>query len=149
MAIEQSPPSRELKSAGLKVTLPRLSVLNILESEPDRHWSAEDVYRALSTTDADVGLATIYRVLTQFEAAGLVLRRRFDDGHAVFELDRGNHHDHIVCVDCGYIAEFVDATIENRQREIATDHDFAIGDHSLVLYGSCTRKNCDRKNENL
>lgn len=141
----QSPPSRELKTAGLKVTLPRLQVLSILETEPERHWSAEDVYRALSSTDSDIGLATIYRVLTQFEAAGLVLRRRFDDGHAVFELDRGPHHDHVVCMECGYIAEFVDSTIEKRQQDIAKKLDFDIGDHSLVIYGSCTRKDCDRK----
>ena len=142
---ETAPPTRELKTAGLKVTLPRLRVLSILETEPERHWSAEDVYRALSSSDADIGLATIYRVLTQFEAAGLVLRRRFDDGHAVFELDRGPHHDHIVCMDCGYIAEFVAGTSEKRQREIAKKLGFEIADHSLVLYGSCTQKNCQRK----
>ena len=143
--VEPKPSTRELKTAGLKVTLPRLRVLSILETDPERHWSAEDVYRALSSTDADIGLATIYRVLTQFEAAGLVLRRRFDDGHAVFELDRGSHHDHIVCMDCGHIAEFVDATIEQRQREIAEQLDFDIADHALVLYGTCTRKSCERK----
>lgn len=136
---------QELKTAGLKVTLPRLRVLSVLEADPDRHWSAEDVYRALASLDADIGLATVYRVLTQFEAAGLVIRRRFDDGHAVFELDRGSHHDHIVCVDCGHIEEFVDPVIENRQNEIATKHGFSINDHSLVLYGVCSRKKCPHR----
>ena len=136
---------QELKTAGLKVTLPRLRVLSVLEADPDRHWSAEDVYRALASLDADIGLATVYRVLTQFEAAGLVIRRRFDDGHAVFELDRGSHHDHIVCVDCGHIEEFVDPVIENRQNEIATKHGFSISDHSLVLYGVCSRKKCPHR----
>ena len=137
-----SPPSEELKTAGLKVTLPRLRILAVLEAEPERHWSAEDVYRALSSSEGDIGLATVYRVLTQFEAAGLVVRRRFDDGHAVFELDRGHHHDHIVCIECGHIAEFVDATIERRQQQVAAEHGFEIADHSLVLYGSCRRENC-------
>ena len=136
---------QELKTAGLKVTLPRLRVLSVLEADPDRHWSAEDVYRALASLDADIGLATVYRVLTQFEAAGLVIRRRFDDGHAVFELDRGSHHDHIVCVDCGHIEEFVDSVIEGRQNEIATKHGFSISDHSLVLYGVCSRKKCPHR----
>jgi Fur family ferric uptake transcriptional regulator len=139
-------PTQDLKTAGLKVTLPRLRVLSVLESDPERHWSAEDVYRTLASAEADIGLATVYRVLTQFEAAGLVIRRRFDDGHAVFELDSGMHHDHIVCVDCGHIEEFVDPTIEERQHEIASSHGFDISDHSLVLYGVCNRKRCPNRN---
>jgi Fur family transcriptional regulator, ferric uptake regulator len=145
---EQAPPeqpSQELKTAGLKVTQPRLRVLSVLESDPSRHWSAEDVYRALTSLDAEIGLATVYRVLTQFESAGLVVRRRFSEGHALYELDRGPHHDHIVCVDCGHIEEFVDETIEKRQREIATRHGFSICDHSLVLYGVCSRKKCPHR----
>lgn len=142
---QSEPPTQELKTAGLKVTLPRLRVLAALESDPERHWSAEELYQALASGDADIGLATIYRVLAQFEAAGLVVRRHFDEGRAVFELDRGAHHDHIVCVECGHIEEFVDTTIERRQREVAAKHGFELGDHSLVLYGVCQRPRCPRR----
>jgi Fur family transcriptional regulator, ferric uptake regulator len=126
----------ELKRAGLKVTLPRLKILQILESQPEerQHMSAEDVYRALLEAGEDVGLATVYRVLTQFESAGLVERHNFEGGHSVFELDRGDHHDHMVCVDSGRVVEFCDTEIEQRQRAIAKAHGFQLVGHSLVLY---------------
>jgi len=126
----------ELKKAGLKVTLPRLKILQILESPPEdrQHLSAEDVYRALLDAGEDVGLATVYRVLTQFESAGLVERHNFEGGHSVFELDRGDHHDHMVCVDSGRVVEFCDTEIEQRQRAIAKAHGFQLVGHSLVLY---------------
>ena len=116
----------ELKKAGLKATLPRLKILSVLELHADLHMSAEDVYRALFASGEEVGLATVYRVLTQFEAAGLVIRHNFAEGHAVFELDSGEHHDHIVCADCGEVIEFIDATIERRQTQIAKRHGFAL-----------------------
>ena len=134
--------SEELKDAGLKATQPRLKILSILERNRDQHMSAEDVYRALMATGDDLGLATIYRVLMQFESAGLVMRHHFAEGHAVFELDSGEHHDHILCIDCGKVTEFVDATIERRQVMIAKRHGFTLADHSLVLHGRCERKNC-------
>ena len=137
--------SANLRSAGLKATLPRLKILNILEQNADRHLSAEDVYRALLESEEDVGLATIYRVLTQFEAAGLVIRHNFEGGHAIFELDTGEHHDHIVCIDCGAVTEFVDRTIEQRQERIAKQHGFKVADHSLVMYGRCTRPKCSNR----
>ena len=124
----------ELKKAGLKATLPRLRILEILEKGGDRHMSAEDVYRALLEAGEDVGLATIYRVLTQFETAGIVERHNFDGSHAVFELARGPHHDHMVCLDTGDVVEFFDDEIERRQREIVAAHGFELQDHSLVLY---------------
>lgn len=134
--------SEELKDAGLKATQPRLKILSILEQNRDRHMSAEDVYRALMTTGNDLGLATIYRVLMQFESAGLVMRHHFAEGHAVFELDSGEHHDHILCIDCGKVTEFVDSIIERRQLKIAKQHGFNLADHSLVLHGRCERKDC-------
>ena len=126
----------ELKKAGLKVTLPRLKILQILESQPaeNQHMSAEDVYRALLEAGEEVGLATVYRVLTQFETAGLVERHNFEGGHAVFELDRGDHHDHMVCVDSGRVIEFCDPEIERLQRTIAAKAGFRLIGHSLVLY---------------
>ncbi|MCC7412094.1 MAG: ferric iron uptake transcriptional regulator [Gammaproteobacteria bacterium] len=126
--------TQELKKAGLKATLPRLRILDILEVNQQRHMSAEDVYKALLDAGEDVGLATIYRVLTQFEAAGLVSRHHFDSGSSVFELARGDHHDHMVCVKTGRVVEFVDEEIERRQREIAAKHGYDLVDHSLVLY---------------
>lgn len=136
----------ELKKAGLKATLPRLKILSVLEQHADLHMSAEDVYRALLMSGDEVGLATIYRVLTQFEGAGLVIRHNFAEGHAVFELDSGEHHDHIVCADCGEVIEFMDATIERRQTQIAKQHGFELTDHSLVLHGHCRRKDCPKRN---
>ena len=126
--------SSDLRSAGLKVTLPRLKILELLEKSPNRHMSAEDIYRQMIGLEEDIGLATVYRVLTQFEAAGLVSRHHFEGGHAVFELERGNHHDHMVDVDSGSVTEFVSQEIEKLQREIAAKHGFEIVDHNLVLY---------------
>ena len=129
--------SQDLKKAGLKATLPRLKILNILEKSRLRHLSAEDVYKALLDTGEDVGLATVYRVLTQFESAGLVRRHHFEGGHSVFELDHGKHHDHILCIKCGRVDEFVDETIEERQRAIARKAGYDMTDHSLYIYGVC------------
>ena len=138
-------PTQDLKKAGLKVTLPRIKVLQILESNESRHMSAEDVYRALLDAGEDVGLATVYRVLTQFETARLVVRHHFEGAQSVFELNQGNHHDHIVCSQCGKIVEFVDKTIERRQSEIAKKAGFAIRDHSLIIYGDCRDPECPKK----
>ncbi len=124
----------ELRKAGLKVTLPRVKIMQILEAAEPRHMSAEDVYKSLMDAGEDVGLATVYRVLTQFENAGLVIRHNFDGGHAVFELDDGEHHDHIVCVDSGEVFEFYDDKIEQRQKEIVEEKGYELVDHSLVLY---------------
>ena len=124
----------DLKKAGLKVTLPRIKVLKLLEHAEEQHMSAEDVYKSLLETGDDVGLATVYRVLTQFEAAGLVLRHNFEGGHAVFELAKDEHHDHMVVVETGKVVEFFDEIIETRQKEIAAEHGFELVDHSLTLY---------------
>ncbi len=135
----------DLRRAGLKVTLPRLKILEILEGSQLRHLSAEEIYKRLIESHEDIGLATVYRVLTQFEAAGLVARHHFEDGMAVFELNQGSHHDHIVCMDCGHVEEFVDTAIEARQEDIARDRQFEIKEHSLVLYGRCLRADCARR----
>jgi len=124
----------ELRNAGLKVTLPRVKILQMLEASTDRHLSAEDVYKALLEQGEDVGLATVYRVLTQFESAGLVERHNFDGGHAVFELAKGDHHDHMVCMDTGKVIEFTNENIEKLQLEIAREHGYDLVGHSLVLY---------------
>ena len=129
--------SSELRKAGLKVTLPRMKILDILETTSSRHQSAEDVYKALLETGEDIGLATVYRVLTQFEAAGLVKRHHFEGGHSVFELNEGSHHDHILCVKCGKVDEFIDDTIEQRQKVIAADLGYELTDHCLYMYGIC------------
>lgn len=126
--------SNDLRNAGLKVTLPRLKILEMLEQNPERHLSAEDIYRNLMDSNEDIGLATVYRVLTQFEAAGLVKRHHFEGGHAVFELERGAHHDHMVCLETGRVIEFVSEDIEKLQKQIAEKHGFSVEDHSLVLY---------------
>jgi Fur family ferric uptake transcriptional regulator len=133
---------KDLRKAGLKVTLPRLKILEILESSQTRHLSAEDIYRSLLESNEDIGLATVYRVLTQFEAAGLVTRHHFEDGMAVFEINHGTHHDHIVCLDCGRVEEFMDSGIEDRQGSVAKKLGFEIRDHSLIIYGHCVRQNC-------
>ena len=125
---------QELRKAGLKVTLPRLKILEILEGNEDRHLSAEDIYRHLLDSGEDIGLATVYRVLTQFEGAGLVSRHNFEGGHTVFEIDSGDHHDHMVCVETGDVIEFVDDEIEKIQHAIAEKHGYEIVDHNLVLY---------------
>ncbi len=126
--------SNDLRNAGLKVTLPRLKILEMLEQNAERHLSAEDIYRNLMDSNEDIGLATVYRVLTQFEAAGLVKRHHFEGGHAVFELERGAHHDHMVCLETGRVIEFVSEDIEKLQKQIAEKHGFTVEDHSLVLY---------------
>lgn len=129
--------SQQLKDAGLKITLPRIKVLQILEQSRNHHLSAEAVYKALLESGEDVGLATVYRVLTQFEAAGLVARHNFEGGHSVFELSQGEHHDHLVCVKCGRVEEFVDEVIEQRQKTIAERAHFKMTDHALNIYGIC------------
>ncbi len=134
--------SQDLRNAGLKVTLPRLKILEMLEHSPTRHLAAEEIYRQLMDGGEDIGLATVYRVLTQFEAAGLVTRHHFEGGHAVFELERGHHHDHIVCMQCGKVDEFEDETIENRQREKAQSLGYKLVEHNLIMYGECQRVNC-------
>jgi Fur family transcriptional regulator, ferric uptake regulator len=132
--------SQDLKKAGLKVTLPRMKILDILDSSEKRHLSAEDIYKILLETGEDIGLATVYRVLTQFETAGLVSRHHFEGGQAVFELQRGHHHDHLVCVKCGKVVEFVNDMIETKQKQIAEKEGFHMTDHSLIIYGVCA--NC-------
>ena len=136
---------KDLRKAGLKVTLPRLKILEILESSTTRHLSAEDIYRTLLDSNEDIGLATVYRVLTQFEAAGLVSRHHFEDGMAVFELNQGVHHDHIVCLECGRVEEFMDSGIEDRQNAVAERLGYEIRDHSMVLYGKCKRNPCPNR----
>ncbi len=136
---------QELKNAGLKATLPRLRVLSLFESSEQRHLSAEDVYRMLLTSGEDIGLATVYRVLTQFEQAGLLVRHHFESDKAVFELNQGHHHDHIVCLQCGRVEEFYDEEIENRQKKIAEERGFKIHDHSLHIYADCTKSPCPHK----
>jgi len=141
----------DLKVSGLKATAPRLKILEIFqkrshESELARHMSAEDVYRTLVAEHVDVGLATVYRVLTQFEQAGLLVRRHFEAGRAVFELNEGTHHDHLVCLTCGRVEEFVDAEIEERQKVVAMERGFELQDHALALYGVCKKPNCSFNN---
>jgi Fur family ferric uptake transcriptional regulator len=134
------PTSQELKDAGLKTTLPRLRILSVLENGTRRHYTAEDVYKALLDAGEEIAFATVYRVLTQFENAGLVLRHNFEGGRSVFELDDGEHHDHMVCVKCNTVTEFYDAEIEERQKRVAKEKNFKLEDHSLYLYGLCS--NC-------
>ena len=130
--------SQQLKERGLKVTLPRLKVLQIFEQSTQHHLSAEDVYKALLSMGEDVGLATVYRVLTQFEASGLIHRHNFEGGYSVFELSQGEHHDHLVCISCGRVEEFMDEIIEQRQKMIAVSAGFKITDHALNIYGVCS-----------
>lgn len=139
------PNATDLKTLGLKATLPRLKILEIFQGGRQRHMSAEDVYRSLIAEHIDIGLATVYRVLLQFEQAGLLRRSNFESGKAVFELDEGHHHDHLVCLQCGYVEEFYDAEIEKRQHKIAKERGFALQDHALALYGTCTREACPRR----
>lgn len=134
---------KNLKDAGLKITLPRLKILQILEKSREHHLSAEDVYRQLLDSDQDIGLATVYRVLTQFEEAGLVIRHHFEGDQSVFELDHGAHHDHLICVKCNRVEEFVDDIIEKRQQEIAKQAGYSITDHNLNIYGICSK--CQKK----
>ncbi len=131
--------NQQIKGAGLKVTRPREKILSILERSGHRHLSAEDVYKALLNNGDDIGLATVYRVLTQFEEAGLVCRRHFETGQSVFEINSGDHHDHLVCIRCSRVVEFADPLIEERQGAIAAGHGFRIENHSLVIYGVCAQ----------
>jgi Fur family ferric uptake transcriptional regulator len=129
--------NQQIKEAGLKITRPREKILAVFERSVRRHLSAEDVYKELLSQGDEIGLATVYRVLTQFEGAGLVCRRHFEGGQSLFELNSGDHHDHLICVKCGQVVEFVDPLIEERQSAIAAEHGFSIEDHSLVIYGIC------------
>jgi Fur family transcriptional regulator, ferric uptake regulator len=135
----------DLKASGLKATLPRIKILDIFHNSQVRHLSAEDVYKILLAENMDVGLATVYRVLTQFEQAGLLSRNHFETGKAVFELNEGSHHDHLVCLDCGRVEEFFDDEIEKRQHRIAKDRGFQLAEHALALYGHCTKNPCPHK----
>ena len=132
----------ELKNSGLKATLPRIKILDVFQRSAQRHMTAEDVFKALLAEGADVGLATVYRVLMQFEQAGLLLRSNFESGKAVFELNEGEHHDHLVCLDCGHVEEFHDPEIEKRQTAVAKARGFTIADHALSLYAHCTKAKC-------
>lgn len=143
--IRPMPGVDDLKTTGLKVTAPRLKVLDIFHRATSRHLSAEDVYRALLAESVDIGLATVYRVLTQFEQAGILARSHFESGKAVFELNEGQHHDHLVCLDCGQVEEFFDAKIEDRQRAVAEERGFVLQEHALSLYAHCNRDNCPGK----
>lgn len=134
-----------LKSTGLKATVPRLKILEVFQRGLHRHMTAEDVYRVLLEEQFDVGLATIYRVLAQFEQAGILSRNHFESGRAVYELNEGQHHDHLVCLDCGRVEEFYDAEIEKRQNAVARSKGFAITDHALSLYANCTKEPCPYK----
>jgi Fur family transcriptional regulator, ferric uptake regulator len=133
---------KDLKNIGLKATLPRLKILDLFEQSDVRHLTAEDVYRLLIKEGMDIGLATVYRVLTQFEQAGLLVRHHFETGKAVYELNPGSHHDHLVCMQCGRVEEFYDSEIERRQSKIAKERGFTIHDHSLQLYADCTKPDC-------
>ena len=135
----------DLKTIGLKATLPRLRILELFEKSPVRHLAAEEVYRILRKEGTETGLATVYRVLTQFEQAGLLVRHHFESGKAVFELNQGGHHDHLVCIQCGHVEEFYDAEIERRQVTIAQERGFRIHDHSLHIYADCSRQDCPRR----
>jgi len=135
----------DLKTIGLKATLPRLKILDLFEHSEGRHLTADDVYKLLLKEGMDIGLATIYRVLTQFEQAGLLIRHHFESGKAVFELNEGGHHDHLVCVQCGHVEEFFDAEIEKRQVKVAKDRGFSIQEHSLQIYATCSKTNCPHR----
>jgi len=139
----------ELKSTGLKATIPRLKILEVFQRGKQRHMTAEDVYRVLMEAHFDVGLATVYRVLTQFEQAGILLRSHFESDRAVYELDEGQHHDHLVCLDCGRVEEFFDAEIEKRQNAVAKAKGFTIADHALSLYAHCNRDACPHRNTSV
>ncbi|MCM0608283.1 MAG: ferric iron uptake transcriptional regulator [Ideonella sp. WA131b] len=135
----------ELKSSGLKATLPRIKILEVFQRSERRHLTAEDVFKVLLHDGADIGLATVYRVLMQFEQAGLLIRSNFESGKAVFELDEGQHHDHLVCLDCGRVEEFFDAQIEQRQRAVATERGYTLQEHSLALYARCAKDACPHR----
>ena len=134
--------AEDLKSSGLKATLPRIKILEVFQNSSQRHMTAEDVFKSLMNEGSDIGLATVYRVLMQFEQAGILSRNHFESGKATFELNEGKHHDHLVCMVCGRVEEFVDPEIEKRQRAIAAAHGFELHDHALSLYGVCSNKSC-------
>ncbi|MEY5100490.1 MAG: hypothetical protein RJA36_3209 [Pseudomonadota bacterium] len=135
----------ELKSTGLKATLPRLKILEAFQNSTQRHMTAEDVFRVLLEGNSDIGLATVYRVLLQFEQAGLLTRSNFESGKAVYELNEGQHHDHLVCLDCGRVEEFYDPEIEQRQQRIAQERGFALQEHALSLYANCRKPDCEHR----
>jgi len=137
--------AEELKSSGLKATLPRIKILEVFQHTPRRHMTAEDVYKALLTEGSDIGLATVYRVLMQFEQAGLLTRSNFESGKAVFELNEGQHHDHLVCMTCGRVEEFYDPEIEKRQRAVAEGRGFELQEHALALYARCVKEDCPHR----
>ncbi|HYF57832.1 MAG TPA: ferric iron uptake transcriptional regulator [Burkholderiaceae bacterium] len=139
------PTPNELKSMGLKATLPRLKILELFQVRRHRHMSAEDVYRELLAEHHDIGLATVYRVLLQFEQAGILKRSNFESGKSVYELDEGQHHDHLVCLQCGRVEEFYDPEIERRQQVVAEERGFALRDHALALYANCTKTDCPHR----
>ena len=136
---------QSLKNMGLKATFPRLKILELFENSTQRHMTAEDVYRMLIAEHMDIGLATVYRVLTQFEQAGILLRSNFESGKSVFEINEGTHHDHLVCLDCGHVEEFHDPEIEKRQHAVAKAKGFLIADHALSLYANCTKADCPHR----
>lgn len=140
--------NEQIRSAGLKVTLPRVKILELLERHADNHLSAEDVYKLLLDDKEEIGLATVYRVLTQFEEAGLVKRHHFESGQSIFELNSGLHHDHILCLDCGHVEEFLDEVIEKRQHDVAEKMGFELERHVLTLYGTCQQADCPRRHTN-
>ena len=146
-AMPSSPKNQtsDIKNSGLKATLPRIKILEIFQRSAQRHMTAEDVYKALLGEGADIGLATVYRVLQQFEQAGLLSRNHFETGKAVYELNEGHHHDHLVCLNCGKVEEFYDAGIEERQHAIARERGFALQEHSLALYAACVKDNCPNR----
>ncbi len=135
----------DLKNAGLKATVPRLRIINLFETSTMRHMTAEDVYRQLLSEGLDIGLATVYRVLTQFEQAGLLVRHHFESGRSVFELNQGSHHDHLVCMTCGRVEEFYDPEIEKRQAKVARERGFTIAEHALYLYAECVKPACPHR----
>lgn len=137
--------AEELKSSGLKATLPRIRILEVFERAARRHMTAEDVFKALLADGSEIGLATVYRVLMQFEQAGLLTRSNFESGKSVFELNEGQHHDHLVCLSCGRVEEFFDGEIERRQREVALARGFELHEHSLALYARCTKPDCEHR----
>ena len=141
------PFENEIRNLGLKVTGPRLKILSIFEESKSRHLSAEDVYQALKTKSSEVGMATVYRALSNFEKVGILVKSTFEDGKAVFEINQGKHHDHLICMECGEVEEFVDEEIERRQKQIAMKKGFTLKSHSLALYGSCNKPNCVHKSE--
>lgn len=137
----------ELKNTGLKATLPRLKILEVFQASAQRHMTAEDVFRVLLGDNADIGLATVYRVLTQFEQAGLLVRSTFESGKAMYELNEGQHHDHLVCLDCGRVEEFFDPEIERLQQQVALQRGFALQEHALSLYAHCTKTDCEHRSQ--